>query len=639
MTTETKSGGKYRIEERDRMTVRFAGDSGDGMQLTGTQFTRTTVIYGNDVATLPDFPAEIRAPQGSLPGVSGFQLSFASSDIKTPGDQPDALVALNPAALRVNIGDLRPGGLLIVDEDEFTPQNLKKAGYETNPLEDGSLSAYQVFRVHITKQTEAALEGLELPPNRRYQSRNFYALGLVLWLFDRTLDTTIKWATERFRRNPEILEANLRALRAGYAFGETTEMFHVRYEVPPAKVEPGLYRHISGNEATALGFLAASVLTGLPLFYASYPITPASDILHELAKYKRFGVKTMQAEDEIAAVCAAIGAAYAGHLGLTGTSGPGLALKSEAINLAVMAELPIVVIDVQRAGPSTGMPTKTEQADLLQALFGRNGDSPVAVVAPATPSECFTMAIEAFRIALKYMVPVIFLSEGYLANGSEPWRIPSLDELPKIEWKYADESVKGNGKFNPYQRDPHTLARPWAVPGQRGLEHRIGGLEKSGDTGDISYDPGNHHRMTMLRKEKVERIAQDIPPATVDGPEEGELLVVGWGGTFGAISTACENARKAGKSVAHLHLRYLNPFPPNVGEIVKRYRKVLVPELNTGQLCMLIRSRYLVDAMPFNKIAGQPFKIREIEAKIDEVLGLRGPYELEFGPASVLGGG
>jgi len=639
MTTETKSGGKYRIEERDRMTVRFAGDSGDGMQLTGTQFTRTTVIYGNDVATLPDFPAEIRAPQGSLPGVSGFQLSFASSDIKTPGDQPDALVALNPAALRVNIGDLRPGGLLIVDEDEFTPQNLKKAGYETNPLEDGSLSAYQVFRVHITKQTEAALEGLELPPNRRYQSRNFYALGLVLWLFDRTLDTTIKWATERFRRNPEILEANLRALRAGYAFGETTEMFHVRYEVPPAKVEPGLYRHISGNEATALGFLAASVLTGLPLFYASYPITPASDILHELAKYKRFGVKTMQAEDEIAAVCAAIGAAYAGHLGLTGTSGPGLALKSEAINLAVMAELPIVVIDVQRAGPSTGMPTKTEQADLLQALFGRNGDSPVAVVAPATPSECFTMAIEAFRIALKYMVPVIFLSEGYLATGSEPWRIPSLDELPKIEWKYADESVKGNGKFNPYQRDPHTLARPWAVPGQRGLEHRIGGLEKSGDTGDISYDPGNHHRMTMLRKEKVERIAQDIPPATVDGPEEGELLVVGWGGTFGAISTACENARKAGKSVAHLHLRYLNPFPPNVGEIVKRYRKVLVPELNTGQLCMLIRSRYLVDAMPFNKIAGQPFKIREIEAKIDEVLGLRGPYELEFGPASVLGGG
>ncbi len=639
MTTETKSGPKYRIEERDRMTVRFAGDSGDGMQLTGTQFTRTTVIYGNDVATLPDFPAEIRAPQGSLPGVSGFQLSFASSDIKTPGDQPDALVALNPAALRVNIGDLRPGGLLIVDEDEFTPQNLKKAGYETNPLEDGSLSAYQVFRVHITKQTEAALEGLELPPNRRYQSRNFYALGLVLWLFDRTLDTTIKWATERFRRNPEILEANLRALRAGYAFGETTEMFHVRYEVPPAKVEPGLYRHISGNEATALGFLAASVLTGLPLFYASYPITPASDILHELAKYKRFGVKTMQAEDEIAAVCAAIGAAYAGHLGLTGTSGPGLALKSEAINLAVMAELPIVVIDVQRAGPSTGMPTKTEQADLLQALFGRNGDSPVAVVAPATPSECFKMAIEAFRIALKYMVPVIFLSEGYLANGSEPWRIPSLDELPKIEWKYADESVKGNGKFNPYQRDPQTLARPWAVPGQLGLEHRIGGLEKSGDTGDISYDPGNHHRMTMLRKEKVERIAQDIPPATVDGPEEGELLVVGWGGTFGAISTACENARKAGKSVAHLHLRYLNPFPSNVGEIVKRYRKVLVPELNTGQLCMLIRSRYLVDAIPFNKIAGQPFKIREIEAKIDEVLGLRGPYELEFGPASVLGGG
>jgi 2-oxoglutarate ferredoxin oxidoreductase subunit alpha len=640
MTTESRARREIRIEERDRMTVRFAGDSGDGMQLTGTQFTRTTAIYGNDIATLPDFPAEIRAPQGSLPGVSGFQLSFASTDIKTPGDQPDALVALNPAALRVNLGDLKPGGLIIVDEAEFTPQNLKKAGYESNPLEDGTLSGYQVFRINITKQTEEALEGLDLPPNRRYQSRNFYALGLVLWLFDRTLDTTIKWATDRFKRNPEILEANLRALKAGYAFGETAELFHVRYEVPPAKVTPGLYRHISGNEATALGFLAASVLSGLPLVYASYPITPASDILHELSKLKAFGVKTMQAEDEIAAMCMAIGAAYAGHLGLTGTSGPGLALKSEALNLAVMAELPVVVIDVQRAGPSTGMPTKTEQADLLQAMFGRNGDSPVAVVAPATPSDCFTMAIEAVRIALKYMVPVVFLSEGYLANGSEPWRIPSLDELPKIEWHYATERTDGaNGKFNPYQRDPVTMARPWAVPGQRGLQHRIGGLEKSGDTGDISYDPGNHHRMTLARKTKVERIVQDIPPARVEGPEEGDLLIVGWGGTYGAISTAAENARKAGKSVAHLHLRYLNPMPANVGDILKRYRKVLVPELNTGQLWLLLRAKYLVDAIPFNKIAGQPFKIAEIEGKIDEVLGLRGPYELEFGPASVLGGG
>ena len=438
MTTEAASQTEQAVQLRDRVTIRFVGDSGDGMQLTGTQFTRTTAVYGNDLATLPDFPAEIRAPTGSLPGVSGFQLSFSSNDIYTPGDNPDALIAMNPAALRTNVGDLREGGLLIVDEDEFSQQNLRKAGYDANPLEDGSLSAYQVVRVNITRNNEAALEDLTgLGAKQRFQSRNFYALGLVLWLFSRPLDTTIRWATERFRRNPDVLEANLRALRAGHAFGETTEQFHQRYEVPPAAVAPGTYRHISGNEATALGFVAASQLAGLPLLYASYPITPASDVLHELAKHRNYGVKTVQAEDEIAAICAAIGAAYGGHLGLTGTSGPGLALKSEALNLAVMTELPLVVLDVQRAGPSTGMPTKTEQSDLLQAMFGRNGDSPVVVLAPATPGECFFMAIEAFRIALKYMVPVVFLSDGYLANGSEPWRLPAIDDLPPIAYQYA----------------------------------------------------------------------------------------------------------------------------------------------------------------------------------------------------------
>jgi len=636
MTTEAQLKPEHQIEELERVTIRFAGDSGDGMQLTGTQFTRTAAVFGNDLATLPDFPAEIRAPAGSLPGVSGFQISFASTEIYTPGDRPDVLVAMNPAALKTNLGDLKPGGLLIVDKDEFEPTNLKKAAYETNPLEDGSLNGYQVVPISITRQNELALEGLPLSAKDKFRCRNFYALGLVLWLYGRTLDTTIKWATEQFKRRPDILEANLRALRAGYNFGETTELFRVQYRVPPAKVPPGVYRHISGNEATALGFVAASVLSGLPLFYASYPITPASDILHELSKLKNFGVKTFQAEDEIAAIGAAIGAAYGGHLGLTGTSGPGLALKSEALNLAVMTELPIVVIDVQRAGPSTGMPTKTEQADLLQAMFGRNGDSYVAIVAPCTPSDCFFMAIEAFRIALKYMVPVVFLSDGYLGNGSEPWRIPDVSELPKIEWHYAEPQA---GKFNPYRRDPNTLARPWAVPGQRGMEHRIGGLEKSGETGDISYDPRNHHEMTLARKGKVERIAQDIPPLQVTGPEEGDLLVLGWGGTYGSITSACENARKRGLSVASAHLRYLNPFPANLGDVLKRYQKVLIPELNTGQLALLIRGRYLVDAIPFNKISGQPFKIAEIEGKIDEVLGLRDEYVLEFTRSAGVSGG
>ena len=634
MTTATPVYSGPAVETLDRVTIRFAGDSGDGMQLTGTQFTRTTAVFGNDLSTLPDFPAEIRAPTGSLPGVSGFQLSFASSDIRTPGDAPDALVAMNPAALKTNLGDLRKGGLLIVDEDEFNPGNLKKAAYAANPLEDGSLAGYQLIKIRITRQNELALDGLPMNTAQKFRSRNFYALGIILWLYDRSMETTVKWAQQQFKKNPDVLDANLRALKAGYNFGETTEIFRARYEVAPAVVKPGLYRSINGNEATAIGLVAASVQSGLQLFYGSYPITPASAVLEELNKYKNFGVKTFQAEDEIAAIGASIGASYGGALAVTGTSGPGLALKSEALNLAVMTELPLVVIDVQRAGPSTGMPTKTEQSDLLQAMFGRNGDSAVAIVAPCTPSDCFDMAIEACRIALKYMVPVIFLSDGYLGNGSEPWLLPDIANLPKIPWSYATETPG----WQPYLRDPKTLARPWAVPGQKGFEHRIGGIEKSEHSGDISYDPENHHRMTMLRMERVARIVDDIPDIEVVGPESGDLLVVGWGGTYGAITTAAENARKAGKSVASAQIRYLNPFPGNLGKVLGSYKKVLVPELNTGQLSLLLRAKFLVDAIGFNKVAGSPFKIAEIEAKIDEVLGLRGPYELEFGPASVLGG-
>ena len=565
MTTETEAEPRQSVQTRDRVTIRFAGDSGDGMQLTGTQFTRTTAVYGNDLATLPDYPAEIRAPAGSLPGVSGFQLSFSSNDIHTPGDNPDALVAMNPAALKTNLGDLVPGGLLIVDEGEFNPTNLRKAGYEINPLDDGSLTPYRLLRIDITKNNETALEGLDLGAKQRFQSRNFYALGLVLWLFSRPTDTAERWATEKFQRNPDVLEANLRALRAGNAFGETSELVHERYEVPPAKVEPGIYRHISGNEATALGFVAASQLAGLPLFYASYPITPASDVLHELARHKNFGIKTMQAEDEISAVCAAIGASYAGQLALTGTSGPGLALKSEGLNLAVMAELPLVILDVQRAGPSTGMPTKTEQSDLLQAMYGRNGDSPVALLAPMTPGDCFWMAIEAYRIALKYMVPVILLSDGYLANGSEPWLVPDVSSIPPIETHYAEAT----DDFHPYLRDPVTLARPWAIPGQAGLEHRVGGLEKSYDTGDINYEPGNHHKMTLTRAARVAGIVADVPDLEVTGPETGDVLLLGWGGTYGAIRSAGERAprRRQGRGLGSGQAPQPLPCQPRRGPL------------------------------------------------------------------------
>ncbi len=622
------------IQELDRVTIRFAGDSGDGMQLTGTQFTRTNAVFGNDISTFPDFPAEIRAPTGSLPGVSGFQLSFASTDIRTPGDAPDALVAMNPAALKTNIGDLRKGGLLIVDEDEFNQVNLKKAAYKANPLDDGSLNDYQLVRVRITHQNELALDGTSLNAKDRFRSRNFYALGLILWLYGRQMDTTTRWAEQQFKRNPAVLDANLKALKAGYNFGETTELFRVRYEVPAAVVDPGVYRHISGNEATALGFVAASARSGLSLFYGSYPITPASDILHELSKHKAFGIRTFQAEDEIAAVGASIGAAYGGALALTGTSGPGLALKSEAINLAVMTELPLVIIDVQRAGPSTGMPTKTEQSDLLQAMYGRNGDSPVAIIAPATPGDCFMLAFEACRIAVKYMTPVIFLSDGFVANGSEPWKIPNVADLPVLKYEYA-EAVEG---WHPYLRNPETLARPWAIPGQKGLEHRIGGIEKAEHSGDINYDPENHHRMTNIRKARIEGIVSEVPDIEVSGPTEGDVLILGWGGTYGAITSAGEAARAKGLSVATAHVRYLNPFPANLGKVLSNYKHVIVPELNTGQLVWMIRAKYLVDAIGFNKIAGQPFKISEIEGKVDEVLGRSGPYEFKFSSSGLSGG-
>ena len=616
MTTEARPPAPRDVQELPRVTIRFAGDSGDGMQLAGTQFTKATALFGNDLSTLPDFPAEIRAPRGSLPGVSGFQISFASDDIMTPGDAPDALVAMNPAALKTNIGDLRDNGILIVDKDEFNPTNLKKAGYEANPLTDGGLKRCQVFEISITRQNELALEGVDLPPAQKFRSRNFYALGVVLWLYGRTLDATLQWIEDKFKRNPAVTEANARALKAGYYFGETAELFRTSFRVPKAALPAGEYRHISGNEATALGFLAASIQTGRTLFYGSYPITPASDILHELSSYKNLGVLTFQAEDEIAAVGAAIGASFGGALGLCGTSGPGVALKSEAIGLAVMVELPLVIANVQRAGPSTGMPTKTEQADLLQAMYGRNGECPVAIVAPATPSDCFWMAMEAFRLATTYMTPVFFLSDGYLGNGSEPWRIPALDELPRMAVTFA----RAGEPFEPYLRDERTLARPWAVPGTPGLEHRIGGLEKAHISGDVSYDPDNHERMVKLRAAKIARIADDIPDLTVEGPATGDLLVLGWGSTYGAITEAAREARRRGKSVASAHLRYLNPFPKNLGTVLGSYRRVLIPEMNLGQLALLVRARYLVDALSLPKVQGQPFKTGEISERINEIL-------------------
>jgi 2-oxoglutarate ferredoxin oxidoreductase subunit alpha len=609
VTTETDQHGAPPIQELERVTIRFAGDSGDGMQLTGAQFTRTAAVFGNDIATLPDFPAEIRAPAGSLAGVSGFQISFSSTDIHTPGDAPDVLVAMNPAALKANVGDMPAGGAIIVNEDAFTPQNLAKAGYVENPLDDGTLSGFSVFEIPVGTLNARALEGLDMSTKQVDLTKNFFALGVMFWLYERSMEPTITWIETKFAHSPVFAEANLRALKAGYAFGETTEIFHTHYRVKPARLPPGTYRNITGNEAAALGFVAAARLAGRDLFYGSYPITPASDILHPLSTYKHFGVRTFQAEDEIAAIGAAIGASFGGALGLTASSGPGLALKSEALGLAVMVELPLVVVDVQRAGPSTGMPTKTEQSDLLQVMFGRNGDAPAPVVAPASPSECFDYAIEAWRLALKYMTPVIFLSDAFLATGSEPWRIPEPDALPDI----SVPNITDRAAFRPYDRDPVTLARPWAVPGTAGLEHRIGGLEKADVTGTISYDPDNHQRMTELRAQKVAGIANDIPDVTVTGPERGDLLILGWGSTYGALRTASERLQRQGHAVAHAHLRHLNPFPRDLGDVLASYRRVLIPEMNTGQLRLLVRGRYLVDAVGLNRVRGKPFPVPEVE--------------------------
>lgn len=606
------------VKTLEDVTIRFAGDSGDGMQLTGTQFTNTAAVLGNDLSTLPDYPAEIRAPAGTTYGVSGFQIRFGSQDILTPGDTCDVLVAMNPAALVTNVKILRTGGIVIVNEDAFNDKNLKLAGLERNPLEDGTLTKFEVHRIAISKLTSNALADMNISPRLADKTKNFFALGLMYWMFNRPLDQSERFIKEKFAsKDPSVAEANLRVLQAGFNYGETTEIFTTRYEVKPARLQSGTYRNIMGNVASALGLVAAAQKAGLPLFLGSYPITPASDILHELSKLKEFGVKTFQAEDEIAAICASIGASYAGALAATTTSGPGLALKTEALGLAVMLELPLVIIDVQRGGPSTGLPTKTEQADLLQAVHGRNGEAPLAVVAAATPTECFDMVYEAARLAIKYMTPVICLTDGYLGNGSEPWRVPKVEDLPAIPVKFATDPKN----FHPYSRDEKTLARPWAIPGTPGLEHRIGGLEKQHITGNISYDPENHDFMIRMRAAKVERMVNDVPPLVVEGEKAGELLVVGWGSTYGAIKSAVGSARARGLSVSHAHLRYLNPFPANLGEVLKGYRKVLVPEINSGQLALLLRAKYLVDATGFNRIKGLPLRAEELEAEIDSLLG------------------
>ncbi len=611
MALETH-GGAVRVnkpkEQRESVVIRFAGDSGDGMQLTGMQFTTESALAGNDVGTLPDFPAEIRAPAGTLAGVSGFQLNFSSLDIYTPGDNPDVLVAMNPAALKVNIGDLKPGGLLLADRDGFEDGNLKKAGYAANPLEDGSLAKFQAVSVDMTGMTLRTLEDLKLSNKIASRCKNFFALGLCSWLYSRPIDPTIKWIQDKFKKTPELVEANTRVLKAGYHYGETTEMFAVQYEVRPARIAPGTYRNITGNSAVAIGLVAAARKAGLPLFLGSYPITPASDILHELAQYKNYGVMTFQAEDEIAGVCSALGAAFGGSIGVTTSSGPGIALKQEAINLAVMVELPLVICDVQRGGPSTGLPTKTEQADLFQAIFGRNSDSPLPVIAAATPADCFAMAYEAVRIAVKYMTPVILLTDGYLANGAEPWNVPRFEDLPPIPVVFRTDPEG----FFPYLRDPQTLARPWVRPGTPGLEHRVGGIEKADITGNISYDPANHERMTRHRVRKVEGVARDIPVTAARGETTGDLLVIGWGSTFGSIAAAVDEARAQGKRVSHVHLRYLNPLPPDLGGILKSFKRILVPEMNMGQLRTILRATYLVDAIGLNKVQGQPFKVSEI---------------------------
>lgn len=605
---------KKRIEQVERVAIRFAGDSGDGMQLTGTKFTESTALAGNDLSTFPDFPAEIRAPAGSLAGVSGFQIQFSSEDIRTPADEPDVLVALNPAALHANIEDLRPGGMVILNSDAFSGKNLERAGYDGDPL-PALEDRFRVVQIPLTALNREALKDLKLSTREKDRCKNFFMLGLMYWLYNRPMDSTLRWLESKFRG--DVFEANQRVLKAGLHFGETTELFPVSFSVPKAKIQPGTYRNITGNQALAWGIIAAGVQLDRPIFLGAYPITPASDVLHELARYRHFGVKTFQAEDEIAAASSTIGAAFAGQLAVCTTSGPGLILKQEALGLAIMTELPVVVVDVQRAGPSTGMPTKTEQADLLLALYGRNSDSPMPVLAPCTPGDCFTIMIEAFQIAVKYMTPVTVLSDGYLANSSEPWLIPEVDTLPRSKIRYHEDPTD----FLPYQRDQDTLARPWAIPGTKGLEHRIGGLESEVDTGTVSYVPENHEQMVQLRAAKVARIAQDIPAIEVNGADTGELLLVGWGGTYGAISTAVNEAREDGLDVSSVHLRHLNPFPSNLGDVLSRFRQVLVPELNTGQLSRVLRAEFLVPAESLSKVQGQPFKVNEIRARIDLMLG------------------
>jgi 2-oxoglutarate/2-oxoacid ferredoxin oxidoreductase subunit alpha len=610
--------GKTKREVIEQAVIRFAGDSGDGMQITGSQFTNTVALYGNDIATFPDYPAEIRAPAGTEPGVSGFQLNFSSAEVHTPGDAIDVLIAMNPAALKVNIADLKANGILIVNSDSFKEGDLRKARLTTNPLEDHSLDKFRVFPVELQRLTRSSLQHLGLDAKAMDRCKNFFALGMCYWLYNRSTEPTVRWIEDKFKKKPLLAEANKLAMKAGYSYCEATEAFQISYEIPPAQLSPGSYRNLSGNQALALGFVTAAKKSGLRLFLGSYPITPASDILHELSQYKNFDVLTFQAEDEIAAITSSIGASYAGALALTTTSGPGMALKTEALGLAVMVELPLVICDIQRGGPSTGLPTKTEQADLLQAMFGRNSEAPIPVLAASTPGDCFWVAVEACRIALKYMVPVIILSDGYLANGAEPWRIPTEEEIPAIPVKFATDPAG----FMPYKRNPDTLARPWAVPGTKGLEHRIGGLEKQDVSGNINYEPLNHENMVRIRAAKIDAIVQDIPNVLPAGDPEGDLLIVSWGSTYGAITQSVKSQRAKGRKIGHLHLRHLNPLPANVSDVLKRYKKVLVAELNMGQLRWMLRAKYLVDAAGLNKIQGRPFKQAELDQKIEEMLGL-----------------
>jgi 2-oxoglutarate ferredoxin oxidoreductase subunit alpha len=612
--TGEKAAGRREV---DRVVVRFAGDSGDGMQLTGDRFTSVSAFFGNDLATMPDFPAEIRAPAGTIAGVSAFQIHFSDHDILTPGDQPGVLVAMNPAALKANIKDLVSGGMLIVNSDAFDDRNLEKVGYSSNPVEDGSLRSYQICKIPMTTMTIEAVKDSGVSKKEAERSKNMFALGVLSWMYGRPLEPTIGWLEKKFAKKPHIAQANIAALKAGHAFGETAELS--AFEVKPATLAPGQYRRVTGNQALAYGLIAASVQSKLPLFLGSYPITPASDILHELSRHKNFGVRTVQAEDEIAAISMAIGAAFSGHIGVTTTSGPGLDLKAESLGLAISLELPLIVIDIQRGGPSTGLPTKTEQADLLHAMYGRHGEAPLPIVAAYSPPSCFWAALESARIALKYMTPVILLSDGYLANGAEPWRIPATEKLPDISVSFAAQPNFGED-FWPFLRDDETLARPWAIPGTPGLEHRIGGLEKADGSGNISYDPENHHLMTLLRAAKIQAIEEDIDPLEWDGDDDAELLVLGWGSTYGAIGVACRRMRANGIKVARAHLKHLHPFPKNTGEILTRFKKVVIPEINMGQLSKLVRAQFLVDAVSINKVKGLPFRAAELEERIMELM-------------------